>query len=182
MLLCCPTFAIWKFKTSNQHCYMPPARHLKPIFVGIAIIMFHPTRFFLPRYTFNLPLSLPLPSLLFIELCVKTVFDVESDEPLPQADVVVAADVLYNKELAIEIGKRCYEVLSINTDKVHRPSLIVTDSQRFHGTDFLTELNSKLEAASANGKEMQTRSSVSNVQWDERMLEDVITSGKLHTR
>lgn len=69
-------------------------------------------------------------------------FDIFSDRELPDADVVVAADVLYNPELAQQVGRRCQEVLC----RSPRPMLIVTDSQRFHGTDFLESLNQEREA------------------------------------
>lgn len=49
----------------------------------------------------------------------------------------MAADVLYNEELAQQIGKRVIEVLC----RTSPPSLLITDSQRFHGTDFLDDVN-----------------------------------------
>ncbi len=67
-------------------------------------------------------------------------FDLYSKESLPECDVVVAADVLYNEELAKQIGKRCVEVLN----RPNKPKLVVTDSQRFHGTDFLGDVNKDL--------------------------------------
>jgi len=71
------------------------------------------------------------------------VFDLTSKSPLPleNVDVVLACDTLYNEELAKHVGRRCYEVLSSSPSP---PALIVTDSQRFHGTDFLVELNAHL--------------------------------------
>lgn len=64
-------------------------------------------------------------------------FDLFSGEPLPPCDILVAADVLYNEELARQIGKRVIEVQSRGSP----PALLITDSQRFHGTDFLQEVN-----------------------------------------
>ncbi len=68
-------------------------------------------------------------------------FDLFSKEDLPGCDVVVVADVLYNAELAMEVGRRCVEVLSRKLP----PKIIVTDSQRFRGTDFLEDVNIRLE-------------------------------------
>lgn len=68
-----------------------------------------------------------------------TVFDLFWDEALPRCDVLVAADVLYNEALAQRVGERVLEVLERNP----RPKVIVTDSQKFHGTDFLRGLNRK---------------------------------------
>lgn len=66
-----------------------------------------------------------------------TMFDLFSGEPLPECDILVAADVLYNSELAEQIGRRVIEVLERDVP----PCLVVTDSQRFHGTDFLPDVN-----------------------------------------
>lgn len=82
-----------------------------------------------------------------------------------EVDVVIIADVLYNEQLATSVGERCWEILN-----VERPILlIVTDSQRFHGTDFLTILNSKT-----------TEAKVFNIpQWKEVMLKGITGSGVL---
>lgn len=64
-------------------------------------------------------------------------FDVCSEEPLPECDVMVAADVLYNEHLASHIGRRCVEALGKGA------KLLVTDSQRF--TNLLPELNRMLD-------------------------------------
>lgn len=64
-------------------------------------------------------------------------FDLYSNEALPKCDILVAADVLYSPELAQQVGKRIMEVLKWDVP----PCLIVTDSQRFHGTDFLQDVN-----------------------------------------
>ena len=69
---------------------------------------------------------------------VETVlFDLFSGEKLPDCDILVAADVLYNEDLSQQIGKRVIEVLS----RDHPPALLITDSQRFHGTDFTEDVN-----------------------------------------
>ena len=77
-----------------------------------------------------------------------------------QVNVVVIADVLYNERLARCVGERCWDILSAG-----RPILlIVTDSQRFHGTDFLKELNLK---------------SAKQLAWTEVMLQNITASGVL---
>ena len=88
-------------------------------------------------------------------------FDLYSREELPDCDIVVAADVLYNEDLAKQIGLRCVEVLS----RPNPPKLLVTDSQRFHGTDFLEDVNVCL---SGIGKELE---------WDYFLLQNVTGSG-----
>eukprot|EP00588_Corethron_pennatum_P008949 CAMPEP_0194275838 /NCGR_PEP_ID=MMETSP0169-20130528/8578_1 /TAXON_ID=218684 /ORGANISM="Corethron pennatum, Strain L29A3" /LENGTH=363 /DNA_ID=CAMNT_0039019403 /DNA_START=105 /DNA_END=1196 /DNA_ORIENTATION=+ len=66
-------------------------------------------------------------------------FDIFSDDPLPACDVLVVADVLYNENLARRVGRRVDEALETNPP----PRVLVTDSQRFHGTDFLEDVNSR---------------------------------------
>ena len=88
-------------------------------------------------------------------------FDLYSKERLPECDIVVAADVLYNEELAKQIGKRCVEVLN----RPNAPKLVVTDSQRFHGTDFLGDINEDL---SSIGIELK---------WEYFMLGNITGSG-----
>lgn len=67
-------------------------------------------------------------------------FDLFSNDPLPKSDVIIAADVLYNSRLAKRIGKRIHEAIVRSFDEGDAPvKLIVTDSQSFHGTDFLQE-------------------------------------------
>lgn len=87
-------------------------------------------------------------------------FDLFSKCPLPECDIVLAADVLYNPELALQIGNRIYEILSRNK----QVQLIVTDSQRFHGTDFVPSLNKALQ-----GKY--------HLEWDEYELKGFRGSG-----
>jgi len=103
------------------------------------------------------------------------VFDLFSNEPLPPCDIVVAADVLYNEELATQIGLRCLEVLA---EKSNRPSdslsslspsptkIVVTDSQNFHGTDFLGMVNAH-----------DDRNGLALLEWDEEILVDFTGSG-----
>ena len=68
-------------------------------------------------------------------------FDIFSDLPLPAADVIIAADVLYNPELAKQVGRRLHEAIVRSFDAGASPTkVIITDSQRFHGTDFLEEV------------------------------------------
>lgn len=64
-------------------------------------------------------------------------FDLFSKQSLPDCDILVAADVLYNEVLAQQIGKRVTEALCRRSP----PALLITDSQRFHGTDFLGQVN-----------------------------------------
>lgn len=68
-------------------------------------------------------------------------FDLFSDESLPECDVLLAADVLYNPELAMQVGKRVLEVLC----REEPVKCIITDSQRFHGTDFVPIINKALQ-------------------------------------
>mmetsp|Transcript_14673 Transcript_14673/g.17076 ORF Transcript_14673/g.17076 Transcript_14673/m.17076 type:complete len:331 (-) Transcript_14673:239-1231(-) len=94
-------------------------------------------------------------------------FDLYSNEKLPECDIVVAADVLYNEELAAQIGKRCVEVLS----RPCPPKLIVTDSQRFHGTDFLEDVNAELLQLGLGTS--------SKLEWEYFNLENITGSGVL---
>jgi predicted nicotinamide N-methyase len=67
-------------------------------------------------------------------------FDLFSSDPLPECDILVAADTLYNADLAKQIGVRLHEAIVRSFEDGHTPTrIIVTDSQKFHGTDFLAE-------------------------------------------
>jgi len=63
--------------------------------------------------------------------------------------VLVAADVLYNRPLAAQLGRRCHEALSWEgreggEGRPQLSGLIVTDSQQFHSgddDDFIKEIN-----------------------------------------
>jgi len=81
--------------------------------------------------------------------------------PLEEIDIVVIADVLYNEKLASYVGIRCWEVLTMSN-----ASLIVTDSQRFHGTNFVKTLNSRLE-----------EQGIAPVEWQEVILYNITGSG-----
>lgn len=87
-------------------------------------------------------------------LCCCVVIDVCSDEPLPECDVVVAADVLYNEHLATHVGKRCLEAIQ------NHCRILVSDSQRF--TDLLPLLNRHLDTP---------------VKWKEKRLDSFTGSG-----
>lgn len=88
--------------------------------------------------------------------CHCAVFDVCSDEPLPECDVMIAADVLYNEHLASHVGKRCLEALCKGK------KILVTDSQRF--TNLVPDLNRHLDIHDA-------------VAWKERHLDSFTGSG-----
>ena len=60
-------------------------------------------------------------------------FDLFSNEALPLADVLVCSDLLYNPELAAQVGRRCGEALAAAKQRGSGLSLLVTDSQRFSG-------------------------------------------------
>ena len=73
---------------------------------------------------------------------IKTkVLDLNSIEPLPECDIMVAADVLYNERLALLVIRRILEAQQQNDPP---PMVLVTDSQRFV-TDFDVILSEKLE-------------------------------------
>jgi predicted nicotinamide N-methyase len=84
------------------------------------------------------------------------VLDVCSDVPLPQCDVMVAADVLYNEHLALHMGRRCLEAVQKGV------KVLVTDSQRF--TDLLPDLSRRLDAEPP-------------MQWNETRLDAFTGSG-----
>ena len=88
-------------------------------------------------------------------------FDIFSNQPLPDCDVVVAADILYNEQLAKQVARRCCEIFQL--PETNRPTLIVTDSQKFHGTNFLNLLKDEYP----------------NLKWEERTLHNVTGSGIL---
>ncbi|KAL7548544.1 hypothetical protein ACHAWF_011829 [Thalassiosira exigua] len=102
-------------------------------------------------------------------------FDLSSEEPLPRCDIVVAADVLYNPELAMQVGRRLHEAIVRSFEEGTTPTkVIVTDSQKFHGTDFLEELGELRELNSLfreNGWEP--------LRWEMHKLENVEGSGVL---
>jgi len=71
-------------------------------------------------------------------------FDVFSEVPLPECDILLAADTLYNADLAKQVGVRLHEAIIRSFEDGQTPTrIIVTDSQKFHGTDFLAEQQMK---------------------------------------
>jgi predicted nicotinamide N-methyase len=101
-------------------------------------------------------------------------FDLFSDNPLPTCDILVAADVLYNPELANQVGTRLHEAVIRSFDTGDAPlKVIVTDSQQFHGTNFLDQpdlhaLNSLFE-----------ENNFERLEWKSYKLENVCGSGVL---
>lgn len=92
------------------------------------------------------------------------VFDLFSEHKLPKCDVVIAADILYNEMLGAQMGLRCTELLGQDVP----PKIIITDSQRFAGTDFLPFVNTVMEKWG--------RPSLS---WEETVVESFTGSGML---
>lgn len=92
-------------------------------------------------------------------------FDLFSNDALPDCDVMVVADVIYNERLGAQIGVRCEELLTRRTSHGNA-KLIVTDSQRFDGTDFVPRLNERLRFQK-------------QLKWKEQLLENVTGSGVL---
>lgn len=67
-------------------------------------------------------------------------FDLFSSDQLPECDILVAADTLYNSDLAKQVGRRLHEAIIRSFEDGQTPTkIIVTDSQKFHGTNFLEE-------------------------------------------
>lgn len=94
-------------------------------------------------------------------------FDIFSDQPLPKCDIILAADVLYNERLAAQVGVRLREALTQSSTH-SPPKVIVTDSQRFHGTDFLVGWDQR-----------EVSSELPPLKWETRVLKDVCGSGVL---
>ena len=69
-------------------------------------------------------------------------FDITSTEALPQCELMIMADVLYNAKLKTEVVRRCVEARSSLRPP---PIVLVTDSQRFLKS-FERDLNSQLES------------------------------------
>jgi predicted nicotinamide N-methyase len=102
-------------------------------------------------------------------------FDLFSDLALPACDVIIAADVLYNPELAKQVGRRLHEAIVRSFDAGASPTkVIITDSQRFHGTDFLEEV-SELRELNAMFKE----GNYEQLRWETQKLKGVCGSGVL---
>jgi predicted nicotinamide N-methyase len=78
---------------------------------------------------------------------VKTqIFDVTGDDPLPMpsADLIIVADVLYNEQLASQVVRRLVEGWKRNPEV----KILVTDSQRF--VDFMSELELRVAQHSSS--------------------------------
>lgn len=102
-------------------------------------------------------------------------FDLFSDEPLPACDILIAADVLYNPELAIQVGRRIHEVITRSFDEGSPPTkVIVTDSQQFHGTNFLKDVAELVELNS-----VFREGGWEELKWESQQLEKVCASGVL---
>jgi hypothetical protein len=65
-------------------------------------------------------------------------FDLFSTDPLPDCDVLIAADVMYSERLSSVICDRCREARL----RAHPPKILVSDSQRF--ADFVPQLQRQL--------------------------------------
>lgn len=102
-------------------------------------------------------------------------FDLFSDKPLPECDVLIAADVLYNPGLAKQVGLRLHEavVRSFNEGVVPLKA-ILTDSQQFHGTNFLTEV-----AELSDLNKLFKENNFEQLEWKSYKLENVCGSGVL---
>ncbi|KAL3782075.1 hypothetical protein ACHAW5_000696 [Stephanodiscus triporus] len=102
-------------------------------------------------------------------------FDLFSDQSLPACDVLIAADVLYNPELAKQVGRRLHEAIVRSFDAGSSPTkVIITDSQQFHGTNFLEKVT-ELRELNAMFKE----SNFEQLRWETQKLESVQGSGVL---
>lgn len=101
-------------------------------------------------------------------------FDLFSSEPLPPCDILVAADTLYNEHLAKQVGHRLHEAIVRSFDAGDIPTkVLVTDSQQFHGTDFLQEKEMiELNALFQEG-------GWKPLQWEPEKLKNVRGSGVL---
>lgn len=102
-------------------------------------------------------------------------FDLFSEEALPACDILIAADVLYNPDLANQVGRRLHEAIVRSFEEGKSPTkVVVTDSQKFHGTNFLEEV--------AELKELNTmfeEGDWEQLKWETEKLENVCGSGVL---
>ena len=76
------------------------------------------------------------------KIITTALFDIASTETLPDCDLMIVADVLYNEKLAAEVIRRCLEARS---RLPWPPIVLVTDSQRFV-KGFERDLNAKLRS------------------------------------
>jgi predicted nicotinamide N-methyase len=77
--------------------------------------------------------------------------DIFSKTPLPECDVMIVADVLYNDQLAVGVAKRCIEARTR-----HGAVVVVSDSQRFVN-NFEADLNQQLRALNQSRVSWVTR-------------------------
>eukprot|EP00578_Thalassiosira_sp_NH16_P018318 CAMPEP_0181094044 /NCGR_PEP_ID=MMETSP1071-20121207/9778_1 /TAXON_ID=35127 /ORGANISM="Thalassiosira sp., Strain NH16" /LENGTH=914 /DNA_ID=CAMNT_0023176337 /DNA_START=206 /DNA_END=2950 /DNA_ORIENTATION=- len=102
-------------------------------------------------------------------------FDLFSDQALPACDILIAADVLYNSDLAKQVGRRLHEAIVQSFEEGRPPvKVIITDSQQFHGTNFLEELAELLEL-----NELFEQNNWEQLKWETQKLENVCGSGVL---
>ena len=76
-----------------------------------------------------------------LELCTLDILDLSN--PLPPCDLLLAADCIYNKDLALALASRCAEAWAEGAD------VILADSQGFHRKDFMWALREQWPAARA---------------------------------
>mmetsp|Transcript_31542 Transcript_31542/g.44787 ORF Transcript_31542/g.44787 Transcript_31542/m.44787 type:complete len:91 (+) Transcript_31542:116-388(+) len=80
------------------------------------------------------------------------------------------ADVMYGSKLAMQVGCRCFEALR----RPQRPKILITDSQRFHGTDFLPNLRAAMKEEIGEWKDIEMEEFTgSGVMVDEDQTYDV---------
>lgn len=91
------------------------------------------------------------------------ILDLFSKQPLPECDLIVVADVLYNERLAAQVAVRCLEARQCHPP----PVILVSDSQRFVHK-FEADLNVKLSSISDK-----------RVAWENRWLPNFTGSGVL---
>ena len=90
-------------------------------------------------------------------------------QPLPECDVLIVADVLYNQKLALQVMDRVLEARVL-----HNATVLVTDSQRFV-SDFDSILQKALEQEQDRHK--GAKSLAEGVQWRSRWLSKFTGSG-----
>eukprot|EP00980_Cylindrotheca_fusiformis_P000484 scaffold119_cov131-Cylindrotheca_fusiformis.AAC.14 len=76
-----------------------------------------------------------------------------NEQPLPQCDLMVVADVLYNEQLASQVARRVVEAWERNP----KVRILITDSQRFV-PNFVQELNLLMEKVGGPSCEWQEQS------------------------
>ena len=95
-------------------------------------------------------------------------FNLLSDITLPKCDILIVADVLYNQDLAKQVGWRIHEAIVRSFDEGAPPTkIIVTDSQE---DAKLMELNAILQLQECNFEQLR---------WESHKIERVCTSGVL---